>query len=311
MLRRYEPASRALVDAGELPAEGWVHVSAPGDDELALLAARGVPRAFVTHALDVNEVSRVLRQDGATLVVVRAPRRDDGDGDGDGELPYRSEPIGLVLVGGLVVTIARGEPELLGELAATSEIDPRRPMRLLLSLVMRVAERFVEHVGAIEGVVNELEGRLRASLANEEVLELLKYQKGLVHFTTALRSNRIMLERIVGDPHFDLDPGERELAEEVMVELHQAIAMARVAADILANMMDAFASIISNNLNVVMKVLTAVTVVLTPPMLIASLYGMNVALPGQTSPLAFPGLLALCAALSALVASFLWRRRWL
>jgi magnesium transporter len=120
-----------------------------------------------------------------------------------------------------------------------------------------------------------------------------------------------MLERIGSDARFNIDADDGDLLEEVLVELRQAIATARVSADILGQMMDAFASIISNNLNVVMKVLTAVTVVMTPPMLLASLYGMNVRLPGQSNPVAFAGLSLACVALAALVTAVLWRRRWI
>ena len=116
-----------------------------------------------------------------------------------------------------------------------------------------------------------------------EVLELLRYQKGLVHFTTALDSNQIMLERL----RKDLAPNEVEVLEDALVEIRQAIETTRVAGNILSQMMDAFASIISNNLNVVMKALTALTIVLALPTVLASLYGMNVALPFAQHPLTF------------------------
>lgn len=308
MLSLFRADARALVPAGDLPERGWAHLSAPSDAEIELLRARGVPETLVTHALDIDEVSRIDREDDVTLVVVRVPRRRDADPD----LPYRSESLGILLSGGLVVTCSRSaETDLFDGVAALQGIDPARPLALVLRLVMYAAERFLTHVRSIDAIVNGLEGKLRASLSNAEVLDLLKYQKGLVHFTTALGSNRIMLERLAKDSHVTIGDDDRELLEDALVEVHQAIDMAGMSADILSQTMDAFASIISNNLNVVMKVLTSATLVLTAPMLIATLYGMNVGLPGQSHPLAFAGILLASSFVALAVSLWFWRRHWL
>lgn len=305
MLRVFDPTSRRLTPASALPEVGWAHLSDPSAQEIALLGER-VPASFIAHALDVDEVARTDRQGDATLIIVRAPLRT-----GDPELPYRSEAIGIVMVGGLLVTMCRSNTDILDGACELRALDPSRPERFFLLLTSYVGERFLGHVRDIDRVVNELESRLRASLANQEVLELLKYQKGLVHFTTALFSNQLMLERLAKDRHLPIEAEDADLFEDAVVEIRQAIEMARVSADILSNMMDAFASIISNNLNVVMKVLTAATLVLTGPMLIVSFYGMNVQLPGQSSPFAFAGLFAVAIILSVVVTFIFWRRRWL
>jgi magnesium transporter len=307
MLFVFDRASRDLVPARDLPEAGWMHVVDPTPDETQLLRAHHIPDAFIAHALDIDEVARVDRQDYATLIIVRVPRKRLEDTD----LPYRSVGLGVVLLDRLVVTISRTETEIAGGICTLDSLASDDSLKFLLQLVMYVAERFLAHVRAIDAIVSDLEAKLKASLANQEVMELLKYQKGLVHFTTALESNRIMLERLGKGSHLQMDAVHSELLEDVLVEVQQAIEMAKVSADILSQMMDAFASIISNNLNVVMKVLTSVTIVLTGPMLVASLYGMNVALPGQTHSLAFELILVASLVIAVAVTVFFWRRRWL
>lgn len=307
MLKRFDNAARVLIGAAELPERGWAHLSRPTASELEQLRARGVPDALVAHALDIDEVARVDRRDGVTLIVVRVPRRSDDDP----ELPYRSEALGVLLAGELVVTCTRTDTDLVDGVAAAEDLDPRRPLRLLLRLVMHAAERFLAHVRAIDAIVDALETKLGTSLGNQEVLDLLKYEKGLVHFATALGSNRIMLERLAKDPHVAVNAEDRDLLDDTRVEVDQAIEMAGVSAEVLSQTMDAFASIISNNLNVVMKVLTAATLVLTGPMLIATLYGMNVRLPAASSPGAFTGIMLVSILVAGGVSIWFWRRHWL
>jgi magnesium transporter len=140
---------------------------------------------------------------------------------------------------------------------------------------------------------------------------LLRYQKALVHFTTALASDAIMLERLARDAHDNLFNLDRDLMDDVTVEFRQAIEMTKIQEEILSQMMDAFASIISNNLNVVVKVLTALTIVLTIPTMVASFYGMNVNLPGQHHPAAFLGTVLISLLGAAILALWFWRKRWL
>jgi magnesium transporter len=166
-------------------------------------------------------------------------------------------------------------------------------------------------VREIDSAAERLEDRLGRSLRNEEVLGLLGYQKSLTHFATAMRANEIVVDRLRKLPAFEWSAAEHELLEDVLVEVRQAIEMVEIADNILAQMMDAFASIVSNNLNSVMKMLTVVTILLAVPTLIASLYGMNVGLPGAHSRYAFAGITALCVLLGAGLVVLFKRRNWL
>ena len=139
---------------------------------------------------------------------------------------------------------------------------------------------------------------------------LLRYQKSLVHFVAALDATRVMLERLQKMPAFQLEPEEAEWLDDIRVEFQQALETATISTNVLSELMDAFASIISNNLNVVMKFLASVTVILTLPVTIASFYGMNVDLPGQRSPYAFGWMVAVSLLVSLVVAVIFRRRRW-
>jgi magnesium transporter len=209
------------------------------------------------------------------------------------------------------VTIAVGPDEVVRDVLRRPDLAPEQTHRFVLLLLLCTADRFLAHLREVEREVAALEDQLQSSLANEEVLGLLRYQKGLVHFTTALASNRILLERIQKDPGIGLSPEDHDLLEDVLVEFRQAAETSAVASDILSQMMDAFASIISNNLNVVMKFLASLTLIVAVPTLVASFYGMNVGLPGAHSPAAFAVLAGVSAMASIALAWLFARRRWL
>ena len=147
-------------------------------------------------------------------------------------------------------------------------------------------------------------------MQNKEVMELLKFQKSLVYFTTALRSNELMMERLQKTPLFHRYPEDEDLLEDVLTENQQAIEMVGIASNILSSMMDAFASIISNNLNVVMKFLASITIVLSIPTIVTSYYGMNVDLPLQGNHFAFLWIIVIFLVLSLLVIFMFIRRNW-
>ncbi|MBL8917678.1 MAG: magnesium transporter CorA family protein [Myxococcaceae bacterium] len=305
MIRAWDAGSRAMKAASDAPATGWLHVTNPAANELDALAATGLSREFLLHALDPNELPRLDRDASASLVIIRVPVRGT-----PGELPFRTSPLGVIATRDRLVTISRDELDV-HDFAPAEGLDAQRPLKAVLRLLERTAARFLTHLHELETEVDQLEDQLQQSLRNAEVLQLLRHQKALVHFTTGLSGNELVLGRLRRDQHFPVGPGDDELLDDVAVEVRQAIEVTRISQDILSQMMDAFASIISNNLNVVMKVLTSLTILLAIPTVVASFYGMNVGLPLQQHPAAFVVLVAGSALLSAALAVFFYRRRWL
>jgi magnesium transporter len=309
MLKVYRTTLRGLEEAPALAAGCWADAVDPAPGELEQLQAQGVPAHFLRNALDLGEQPRVEREQNATLIVLRLPYARGAEAD----VPYQTVPLGVILADHLVVTVCRVQEDLAHMLLARQPeaVSTTQHSRFLLRLFFGVAEAYLKHLAEINQAVEGLEDRLERSLQNREVLGLLRYQKSLTYFITALRSNRLMLERLQRSHLFENSPQDLELLEDVLTETEQAIEITSIASDILSQMMDAFASIISNNLNVVMKFLAVVTVVLSVPTLIASFYGMNVGLPGEDHPLVFIAIVAVSAAISLLLLWLFRRKNWL
>jgi len=308
VIRAFDLASRALAPADGRPTT-WIHADQPTPVELGQLERSfGFPADFFRHALDVDELARLDRaEDGAWLAVIRVPWVEPADP----QLPLRAAPLACLMRPGMVVTVASRPSDVIDRAVARRDLETGQPHRLFLQLVHSAADAFLAHLREIEHAVDRLEDEIQSSLRNRELLGLLRNQKSLVHFTTALRSDLLMLERLERDPRLPLAPEDHELLEDVVVELRQAIEVTSISEDILSQMMDAFATLISNNLNVVMKVLTSLTILLAIPSLVASFYGMNVGLPFQHHPAAFGWVLVASVAISAMVAIYFWRKRWL
>lgn len=292
------------------PADGcWVRVAAPTPEDLARLDSWGGPPDFIEHALDPHERARTERKDGQVLVVLRAPV----PGEGSDDLPWTTLPLGVILDARMVVTVCSTRTPVIEELVAgrLTNLDTAARHRFLLQLLLRVTDEYLSALRSVNRSIDLLEDRLQGSLENREVLELLRHQKCLVFFTTALQSHELLLERIEKTHLLEARPEDRELLEDVAIEVRQAIEMTTISASILSEMMDAFASIISNNLNRVMKLLTALTLVIAAPTLVASLYGMNLILPGANHPDAFAWTLMGCAAGVVGMLVIFRRKRWL
>jgi magnesium transporter len=290
-----------------MPAK-WIHVEDTGETGLAALRGFGIPESLLDHVRDLGERPRLRHQGEVVLLVVSYPHRQAG---GD-PVAYVTSPLSLFVVDGTVITLAPRPLPLLADLRREAVAEPpRNPTHFVLRLLERIAEAFLDGVREIDTAAERLEDRLGRSLRNQEVLGLLGYQKSLTHFATAMRANEIVLDRLRKLPAFEWSAAEHDLLEDVLVEVRQAIEMVEISDNILAQMMDAFASIVSNNLNSVMKMLTSVTIIIALPTLVASLYGMNVGLPGARSPLAFAGIVLLCVLLGAGLVVIFKRRNWL
>lgn len=285
----------------------WVTLVSPRIDEEPLAAELGIPPEFVAHALDLDELPRMRSGAGGTLIVLRVPVFL-GKGESD---PWNTHPFALILLPRRIVAVSSAPHPVLEQLAAYAKSDHPHQPRLVLHALELCAEAYLHEVRHINEYVDQLEAQLHAALGNREVLELLKCQKGFVYFGTALRAMELLLERLQKSDLLQAAREDQELLEDVRVELHQALDMTQTSGNILSEMMDAFASIISNNLNVVLKFLAAVTIVLMVPTLAASLWGMNVNLPLQRHPFAFSAIVGGSIGISLLVTVLLAKRRWL
>lgn len=309
MINIYKTGEAGLETQEEFSKGCWINMVDPTPDELARLHELKIPAEFITYPLDLDERPRVEREDSMTMILLRVPFCQGANAD----VPYTTIPLGIVLDGQWIMTVCRYDHDLLREMAngRVRGLSTAKRNRFILQLLLAAANKYLSHLREINRTVDALEDQLQMSLQNRELLGLLKYQKSLVYFTTALKANELMMERLHRTGFFRTYPDDEDLLEDVITENQQAIEMTNIASNILSSMMDAFASIISNNMNVVMKFLAGATIVLTLPMLIASLFGMNVQLPFSSHPLAFLFILGLSLLVAGLVTRVFVKRSWM
>lgn len=308
MITIYKTGEQGLEVLDEITKGCWINVVDPTPEELAQLRELSVPLEFITYPLDLDERPRVEREDGETMILLRVPYYQGANND----VPFTTIPLGIVMDGQWIMTVCRHDHDLLRELAAgkVRGLSTTKRNRFILHVLLAAASKYLLYLREINRTVDHLEDQLQKSMQNNELLGLLKYQKSLVYFTTALKANELMMERLHRSGFFRTYPDDEDLLEDVITENQQAIEMTNIASNILSSMMDAFASIISNNVNAVMKFLAAATIVLSLPTLVAALYGMNVDLPFQGSPWAFGFVLLVSVVVSAVVSRIFAKRGW-
>jgi magnesium transporter len=309
MLAYYKNTENCLERISEPLANCWVNMVDPNQAEIEELSELGIPLDLITYSLDMDERPRTQKEDdGTLLILMRIPYFQGVQVD----VPYTTIPLGIVLTQNMVVTICRKDNEILQEFSSgrAKGLSTAKRYRFILRILLSTANRYLAYLREINRVVDTIEDRIPVSSRNREVLELLKFQKSLVYFTTALRSNELMMERLQRWQIFKMYPDDEDLLEDVITENQQAIEMVGISANILNSVMDTFATIVSNNLNVVMKFLASVTIVMSVPTIVTSFFGMNVDLPFAEHPLAYMFIIVLFIAISGVVVFLFMKRDW-
>ena len=310
MIKVLKTTENGLVPIQEIEKKCWINVSNPSPDELKNLSATlNIPLDFLIDSLDIDESSRVEIEDNNILIIFRASRYDKEMVD----VPYTTLPIGIVISRDIVITVCSTDVVELLDLCngKVKNLFNNNRNRFILDLLHRAAFFYLKHLKEINKRTNNIETALHRATKNEELIKLLNIEKSLVFFTTSLRSNELMMERLQKIRSIELNDDDKDFLEDVIIDNRKAIEMANVYSNILSGMMDAFASVISNNLNIVMKFLTSVTIILMIPTLIASIYGMNINLPFQHLNNAFFITIGLSFSLSIIGVLIFLKKRWL
>lgn len=307
MLTIYKTTEGGIEELKSMENGAWVKAVDPTPEEIQQLVQWGVDPDYINNSLDLDEMPRMERDDEYTFILIRIPHRQP-----DSDIPYITIPLGIFMKGNMIVTICRHEKEMFHVLANGKYrlLKTGKRYRFALYIFLETATRYLTHLREINRITEALEDQLQKSTRNREVLELLKYQKSLTYFATALRSNEVMMERVQRTQIFNYYEEDQDLLEDVLTENQQAIQMTTITTEILSSMMDAFASIISNNLNGVMKALAALTILLNLPTIVASFYGMNVALPGENNPFTFLSIIGFTFGLTAIATFIFYKRDW-
>lgn len=306
MISIWRQENRSLVRIENPEPNCWIDVTLPNNYEISYLINEfGLEPDLLNDILDIDEQARTEKEDGRMLFIMRIPVYHETR-----EIPYYTVPLGIVFTREMLITICLQENEIIQGFLdnKVKNFSPEHRKNFLLSALYRSSLYFLRYLKEINRRTSQVEKELQRAVRNNELIQLLTMEKSLTFFTTSLKSNEFLLERIQKSNLLRLTEEDVEMIEDVVTENRQAIEMANIYSNILSGMMDAFASVISNNLNVVMKQLTSISLILMVPTLIASVYGMNIELPFQHDPLAFAGTLVVSAVI-ALVSIIIFRRK--
>jgi magnesium transporter len=310
VIRQYQADGAEVKRVPEFIPGCWIDAIEPTKDELHTLHERfAVPQEFLEYALDPDERPRYERSGEWTLFVLQASH---WLGEGQ-DVPYDTVPMAIIHAPQQIITLCEFRHTVLLDLrhGRLKPSDSRDQTTFTLQVFMRVAQRYIQNLSTISRKVDEIETRLESSTRNQELLELMRLEKSLVYFKVALRANIAMLERMRRDRVLALSPEQLDFLDDIQVENSQALEMTDITIEILGTMAGAFASIISNNVNTVMKRLTVATILIAVPTWITGLFGMNVQLPLEKISGAFVVILLLCIAAVSWLLTLFRRWRWL
>lgn len=288
MIQYFKNINHQTVAISKPDNGAWVNVLPPlKQEEFTELSSQlDIPLDFLTDSLDIDERTRFEEDDNVKLIVFKTPTENNSFNDSDAF--YITIPICIILTHNQIVTVNSFENDAIKKFLNTFQNrHPDNRKMMALKIIEKVVQTYMEFLKEINHKRNLLEQKLYDANRNEELLQLMRIQKSLVYFVTALRSNELLLVKLERTNFLALNEEEREFLNDLIVDNSQALEMANIYTNILSSTLDAFASIIANNQNEVLKRLSVITIVLTFPVLVASIYGMNVPIPYANSPFAF------------------------
>jgi magnesium transporter len=289
----------------------WINIINPDSEDLQLVSMiTEIPTDVLKTALDTEERSHVELEDNYVFVVINVPILRETDS-------YDTLPLGIFITPDFLISVCIEETEVIRTFMMNKYplFYTFKKTRFLFQIMYRTATLFLRHLQQINHRTDDIEAVLRHAMKNKEFFMLLELQKSLTYFTSALRGNGIVMEKLLRLRRNEslrhllkMYEEDEDLLEDVIIENKQAIEMVEMYSNILINMMDTFASIISNNLNLVMKFLASITIILAVPTIIFSLWGMNVPVPFSESEMGFWFVVGISFACSCTAAYMLWKR---
>ena len=304
MIRIFKTEDGAMHEKEEMEPGSWIALTNPTASEILEIAdAYQIDPDHLKAPLDEEERSRIEAEDEYTLILVDIPSIEERNGKDW----FVTIPMGIITTGDVLITVCLEDTPVLSSFmdGRVRDFHTFMKTRFILQILYRNATQYLQYLRIIDKKSEVVERKLHQSQKNEELIELLELEKSLVYFTTSLKSNEVVLEKLLRTERVKKYPEDTDLLEDVIIENKQAIEMANIYSGILSGTMDAFASIISNNVNAVMKFLATVTIVMSIPTMVASFYGMNVnskGMPFADSPFGFLIVLGLAILLSLVVA---------
>jgi magnesium transporter len=277
LISYYKTFDGAITRVDKYEKDCWVSCISPDSEEVKFLSEEfDVGTDFLRASLDDEESSHVDSDHKHTLIIIDIPVKNSESGIG-----YNTIPLGVILTPENVITVCLKNNPLLDELSTgfVKGIYTNLRSHFVLHIMLRMATKFLQNLKQIDKLSEQVEVELRKSMKNKELIQLLEVEKSLVYFSSSLKANEGTLEKIMRGRIVKLYEDDKDLLDDVLIEIKQAIEMSGIYLNILSGTMDAFASVISNNLNIVMKVLASITLIISIPTVISGLYGMNTSPP--------------------------------
>jgi magnesium transporter len=313
MIRFFKRENRAIVEINELEKGCWVNISPPfNQDNLKKLShEQNIPFDYLIDSLDIDERSRYEIEDENHFVVLKTPIINENNIYN--ESYYLTIPVGIVITPENIFTVSAYDTQIVDDFINNKikNIDPERKNNFLLMLFERNVYYFLQYLNELNNKRSLFEKRMIKSLENEKLVRLMNIEKSFVYFVTSLRSNEMLKMKLNRTNVLKFTESQLDLIEDIIVDNSQAVEMANIYTNILSSTMDTFASIISNNLNMVMRRLTTVTLILMVPTLIASLYGMNISLPLENDPMAFLYIIIISMLAIGVISWYFFKQKWL
>jgi len=319
MLILYDHDGRDITAASSVCQGCWIELIAPEPADITLAATLAkIDVKLIQDALDLHERPRIEVDDEATLLVIRAPHMENGPGQPHSQDRYSTVPLGIILAQQCIVTVCMfSDASLLSLLRASrSRMIDSRAESCVCNVSHSVALLFLHYLKGISAAIREVERELSHSLDNDDLMLLLNLQKSVTYFHAALKTNDILLDRVIrkgltvgARTRLCFTEEEEDMLDEAQTDIRQGVYMSKIFTEVLNSIASVYSSIISNNVNKIMKILTSLTVVLMIPTLITSTYGMNIPLPWQGHGSAFLGVAALSVGLTSAAILFMKRKR--
>ena len=298
----------------EFKKGAWINLVNPSENEIKKVCESvQIQDDFIRDALDFEEKARIDQEDddNTTLFVVDVPITERGE---EGEVLYTTVPLGMIVVrDDFFITVSLRKNKIIEsfEKRKIKNFQTYKKTRFIFQILYLNSSFYLSYLKQINKETEVAEYILKNSMRNKELLKMLTLEKGLVYFTTSLKSNELVMEKALRGKIIKLYDEDEEILEDAITENRQAIEMAQIYNNILNGTMDAYASIISNNMNGVMKTLTSITIILAVPTMISSFWGMNVNLPLQNDSLGFIVMISISIVLTLIVSWWLRRKNML
>ena len=262
----------------DAPVPGcWISVIDPTAQEVQqLIEGYGLDSGFVRSSLDEEESSRIEREDDQTLIIVDTAMSEIQTEE---TILFYTVPLGIIITQDYVFTISLKYNQVLRDMAdgVVKGVQTRMKTRFVMQLLLRITAIYLQDLKQIDKTSYIMEQKLSSAMKNKELIQMLELEKSLVYFSTSLKANEVTIEKLLRGRTIKLYDEDQDLLEDVLIEVRQAIEMSNIYSGIISSMVEAFGSVISNNLNIVMWRLTVITIIMSIPTMIFSFYGMNTA----------------------------------